>query len=173
MRTSTAECRPNAPMITPARPRLALQRSTDHRPRALQPCLLARSHRHLPRLWRRQHRRPRCTRLVTAQRRFNAPRIAPARLSHAEKPFVLPSPHPDPLVGHAPAAPPILNLHHTSSLPHPPPPCAQAEPPPTPLLAPLAVSPAPPPARAARPPGACICGGGKNRKFLYGLLWPK
>ena len=55
MRTSRAERRPNAPLITPARLRLALQRFADHLMRALRQSLPVRSFRNLHRLWR--HRR--------------------------------------------------------------------------------------------------------------------
>ena len=67
------------PLITPARPRLALQSCTNHLLRTLWPCLPARSHRHLLWLWRRQHRRPRRTHLGTAQCRSNAPGITSSR----------------------------------------------------------------------------------------------
>ena len=65
-RTSTAERRPNAPLITPSRPRLALQLSADRLLRTLWLCLPVRSCRHLLWLWRRQHRRSRRMRLGTA-----------------------------------------------------------------------------------------------------------
>ena len=92
MRTPTAECRPNAPWITSARPRLASQPSADHLLRAFPLCLPVRSFRHLHRLGRRQHRRAHGVRLRTARCRSNAPETAPARLSLAEKPSSYPHP---------------------------------------------------------------------------------
>ena len=86
MRTPVAERRSKAPLISPAHPHLALQRSADHLPRILRLCLHVRSFRHLLWLWRCQHYRARRTRLGAAYCRSNAPGIAPARLSHAEKP---------------------------------------------------------------------------------------
>ena len=68
----------------------------------------ARSHRHLPRLWRRQHRRSRRTRLGTAQCASNAPGIATARLSLAEKP----SSDPRAILTPWRASLPIPLLHH-------------------------------------------------------------
>ena len=92
MRITTAECRPNAPLIIPTRPRLALQSSADHLLRTHPPCLPMRSFRNLHRLGRRWHRRASCMRLGTAQCRSNAPGITPTRLSFAEKPSS--DPHP-------------------------------------------------------------------------------
>ena len=66
MRTSTAERRPNPPLITPSRPRLALQLSADRLLLTLRLCLPVRSCRHLLWLWRRQRRRSRRMRLGTA-----------------------------------------------------------------------------------------------------------
>ena len=90
MRITTAECRPNAPLITPTHPRLALQRSADHLSCTLRLPLPVRRFRNLHRLWRHWHRLARRMRLGTAQRRSNAPGIAPARLSLAEKPSSYP-----------------------------------------------------------------------------------
>ena len=68
MRTFTAERQPNAPLITPSPPRLALQCSTDHLLRALWLCLPVRSFRHLHRLARRWRRGARHIHLGTVQR---------------------------------------------------------------------------------------------------------
>ena len=102
MHTSPAERRPNAPLIIPARPCLTLQRSANHLPRTLRLCLLVRSFRHLLPLRRRQDRLTRRMRSGTAQCRPNAPRIAPARLSHGEQPSTYP--HPIPTLGATAAA---------------------------------------------------------------------
>ena len=85
MRTPTALCRPNAPLITCTRPPLALQCSADHLPRTLSPRLPNRSFLPLQRLWRRQTRRSRGMRLGTAHCRSNAPGLASARPGLAEK----------------------------------------------------------------------------------------
>ena len=85
MRTPTAECRPNAPWITSARPRLASQPSADHLLRALPLCLPVRSFHNLLRSWRGRRHRSRGMRLGTARHRSNAPDIAPARLRLAEQ----------------------------------------------------------------------------------------
>ena len=50
MRITMAQHRPNASLITPTRPRLALQRYADHLPRALRLSLPVRRFRHLHRL---------------------------------------------------------------------------------------------------------------------------
>ena len=92
MRISTAQRRPNASLITPTHPHLALQRYADHLLRALRLSLPVRSFRNLHRLWRHRHRRACRMRLSTAQCHSNAPRIAPIRLSYAEKPSSYPHP---------------------------------------------------------------------------------
>ena len=85
MRTLPAECRPNAPWITSARPRLTSQPSADHLPRTLRPCLPVLSFRHLLRLWRRRDRRAHRTRSGTVFCRSNAAQIDPGRACVAKK----------------------------------------------------------------------------------------
>ena len=107
-----------APLITLARPRLALQRSADHLPRALRLCLPVRSFRHTHRLWRHQVTRAHRARLGTAWCRSNAPKIAPVSLSLAEKPSS--DPRPVPLVALI-----ITSIYHsfTTFTLHQPPQC--------------------------------------------------
>ena len=92
MRIFTAQHCPNASLITPTRPRLALQRCVDHLLRALRLSLPVRSFRHLLCLWRLQRRRAHRVRLGTVRCRSNAPGITPTHLSFAEKPSSYPQP---------------------------------------------------------------------------------
>ena len=112
--TSTAECRPNAPLITSARPRFALQPSADHLLRALPLCLPVRSFHNLLRSWRGRRHRSRGMRLGTARRRSNAPWITPVRLCLAEKPSSYPHPVP------TPRQLPSRYLSHTTFTPYHP-----------------------------------------------------
>ena len=96
MRISPTYSHPNTPLITSYLLALTLFRSADHLPRTLRPCLPMRSYRHLLPLGRRQHRHTHRTRLGTASCRLNAPGIAPARLSFAEKPSSYTHPIPTP-----------------------------------------------------------------------------
>ena len=79
MRISTADCRPNAPLMTSARSHVAMQSSANDLICTLRPWLPVRSFRHLPVPWRRQGHRARRMRSSRAQYRSNAPGIALAR----------------------------------------------------------------------------------------------